>query len=146
MKLRSIESNKTSLKRATLKYGSKLRKVSRCRPAVSNETILATRHEFFFSFSWHCVIAWLMLLSWMFISSYTTIYFSVKKFIFSNGYITVNAIFESRSLILKLLFSHTISCWNRSHKIVGKQNTRLSPETERTTCITNCRTSEGWGD
>ena len=29
---------------------------------------------------------WLMLLSWMFISSYTTIYFLVKKFIFSNVY------------------------------------------------------------
>ena len=27
-------------------YGSKTRKVSRCRPAVSNETILATRQEF----------------------------------------------------------------------------------------------------
>ena len=30
-------------------YGSKTRKVSRCRPAVSNETILATRQEFFFT-------------------------------------------------------------------------------------------------
>ena len=29
---------------------------------------------------------WLMLLPWMFISSYTTIYFLVKKFIFSNVY------------------------------------------------------------
>ena len=30
-------------------YGSKIGKVSRCRPAVSNETILATRQEFFFT-------------------------------------------------------------------------------------------------
>ena len=29
--------------------GSKIRKVSRCRPAVSNVTILATRQEFFFT-------------------------------------------------------------------------------------------------
>ena len=28
-------------------YGFKIRKVSRCRPAVSNEAILATRQEFF---------------------------------------------------------------------------------------------------
>ena len=31
----------------------------------------------------------------MFISSYTTIYFFVKKFIFSNAYNSVNTIFES---------------------------------------------------
>ena len=30
-------------------YGSKIQKVSRCRPAVSNETILATKQEFFFT-------------------------------------------------------------------------------------------------
>ena len=30
-------------------YGSKLRKVSRCRPTVSNETILAPKQEFFFT-------------------------------------------------------------------------------------------------
>ena len=28
-------------------YGSKIRKVSRCRPKVSNEVILPTEHEFF---------------------------------------------------------------------------------------------------
>ena len=28
-------------------YGSKIQKVSRCRPTVSNETILATKQEFF---------------------------------------------------------------------------------------------------
>ena len=31
------------------RYGSKIGKVSRCRPAVSNETILATKQEFFFT-------------------------------------------------------------------------------------------------
>ena len=30
-------------------YGSKIRKVSRCRPVVSNETLLATKQEFFFT-------------------------------------------------------------------------------------------------
>ena len=30
-------------------YGSKIRKVSRCRPAVSNETILGTRQKIFFT-------------------------------------------------------------------------------------------------
>ena len=30
-------------------YGSKIRKVNRCRPVVSIETILATRQEFFFT-------------------------------------------------------------------------------------------------
>ena len=30
-------------------YGSKIRKVSRCRPAVSNETILVTKQDFFFT-------------------------------------------------------------------------------------------------
>ena len=29
-------------------YGSRIRKVSRCRPTVSNETILPTKQEFFF--------------------------------------------------------------------------------------------------
>ena len=53
--------------------------VSRWRPAVSNKTILATRQEFFFTnvASVQCITDivlldfWLMLLSWMFISSYT---------------------------------------------------------------------------
>ena len=35
-----------------------------------------------------------MMLSWMFISFYKTIYFFVKKFSFSKVYISVNAIFE----------------------------------------------------
>ena len=30
-------------------YGSKMRKVGKCRPTVSHETILATKQEFFFT-------------------------------------------------------------------------------------------------
>ena len=83
-------------------YDSKIRKASRYRPAVSNETILATRQEFFFTKvapvqSITDIVLfdfWLMLLCLMFTSSYTTIYFFVKKFIFSNVYISVNTIFE----------------------------------------------------
>ena len=39
-----------------------------------------------------------MLLSWMFNSSYTTIYFFVKKFIFSNVYVSVNTILDVSQL------------------------------------------------
>ena len=71
-------------------YGSKIRKVSRCRPTVSNETILATKQEFFFtkvapvqSITDIVLLGfWLILLPWMFISSYTTIYFFCKEFFF----------------------------------------------------------------
>ena len=35
-------------------YGSKIRKVSRGRPTVLNETILATKHN------WHCTIGFLI--------------------------------------------------------------------------------------
>ena len=38
-----------------------------------------------------------MLLSWIFISPYTTTYFFVKKFIFSNVYISVNMVFKCLS-------------------------------------------------
>ena len=77
-------------------------KVSRCRPAVSNETILATRQEFFFTkvtpaqtiIDIISLVFWPMLLSWIFSSSYTTFYFFTKTFIFSNVYISVNTIFE----------------------------------------------------
>ena len=83
-------------------YGSKIQKVSRCRPAVSNETIPVTRQGFLFTKvapveSITDIVLldfWLMLLSWMFISSYTTIlsallnvYFILHyHFIFFSGY------------------------------------------------------------
>ena len=61
-------------------YGSNIQKVSRCKPAVSNKTILATRQKFFFTKAAPAAPIvfldfWLMLLSWMSVSSYTTIYF-----------------------------------------------------------------------
>ena len=75
------------------RYGSKLRKISRCGPTVSNETILEIKQEFFFT-----KVApvqgiteivqlsfWLALLPLMFVSTYTTIYFFVKNF-YSNEY------------------------------------------------------------
>ena len=67
----------------------------------TNETILATRQEFFFtkltpvqSITDIVLLGLLLiLLPWLFISSYTTIYFIVKNF-FSNFYISVNTIFK----------------------------------------------------
>ena len=97
-----LRSNWISLNR----YGSKIRKVSRCKPAVSNKTTVATRPEFTKVASVQSIAYtvllnfWLMLLSWMFISSYTTIYFFIKKFIFSNVYISRNAIFECLNMFL----------------------------------------------
>ena len=83
-------------------YGSKIEKVSRCRPVASNETSLVTRQEFYFtniataqSINGIILLDFsLILLSWMFISCYTTIYVFVKKFIFSNVYVPVNTMFE----------------------------------------------------
>ena len=83
-------------------YGSKIRKASRCRPVASNQSNLATRQEFYLtkvaivqSINGIILLDFsLILLSWMFISCYTTIYFFVKKFIFSNVYVLVNTIFE----------------------------------------------------
>ena len=86
-------------------YGSKISRASRCRPTESNETILATRQEFFFtkltpvqSITDIVLLGfWLIQLPRLFISSYTTIYFFVKN-LFSNVYISVNTIFESSYL------------------------------------------------
>ena len=69
-------------------YGSKIRKVNRWRPTVSNATNLTTKQEFFFtkvapvqSITDIVLLGfWLILLLWMFISSY--IYFFVNNFSF----------------------------------------------------------------
>ena len=98
------------------RYSSKTREVSRCRPAVSNVTILATRQEFFFTKvasvqSITDIVLldfWLMLPSWIFISSYSSIYFFVKILIFSNVYISVNTIFECL---------YTSFRWERDHQL-----------------------------
>ena len=49
-----------------------------------------------------------MLLSWTFISSYTTIYFFVKNLFFSDAYISVNAIFECPCMFFG---------WERGHRL-----------------------------
>ena len=79
-------------------YGSKTRKESKYRTAVSNETILATRQETFFTKKnpsakhyWRFIIGFLInaaLLNFYFVK----IYFFVKKPIFSNVNISVNMI------------------------------------------------------
>ena len=97
-------------------YSSKIRKVSGCRPTVSNETILATEQEFFFTKEAPVQIItdiallgfWFILLPYMFISSYTTICFFVNK-IFSSVYISVNTIFQRSYLFLDWEISHALS-------------------------------------
>ena len=90
--------------------------VSRCRPAVSNKTVLAANQKFFFAkvariqsiTDIALLDFWLMLFSGTFISSYTTIYFFVKKSIFSNFYISVYTILEC----LHMLFG-----WEKDHQL-----------------------------
>ena len=100
------------------RYGSKIRKVSRGRPTVSNETIQATKQEFFCtkvapiqSITDIVLLGfWLILFSWMFISSCTTIYFFVNIF-FCNVYISVNTIFECSYLFYVWELGHPLSTW-----------------------------------
>ena len=69
---------------------------------VSNETILATKQEYFFTkvapvqsiIKTELLGFSLILLPGIFISYYTIIYFFVNKFFFLNVYISVNTIFE----------------------------------------------------
>ena len=101
-------------------YGSKIRKVNRCRPALSNENIVATRQKgFFYKSNISVLDFWLMLLSWMFILSYTTIYFFVKKFIFSDVYISVNTIFECFYMFFGWEVSHQLSLLTTSGGMKG---------------------------
>ena len=96
-------------------YGSKIRKVSRCRPAVSNETILATRQEIFYKSSsrtkdnCHFIIGFLINVA--FLNVYFILHYHIffrKKIIFSNVYISVNTIFEC----LYMFFD-----WERGHQL-----------------------------
>ena len=100
-RLKGYYNNAINVRMFLDRYGSKIQKISRYRPTISNETILATKQEFFFT-----KVApvqnitdivllgfWLILFPGMFISSYTTIYIFVNNF-FSNVYISVNTIFE----------------------------------------------------
>ena len=101
------------------RYGSKNRKVSRCRTTVSNETILATEQDIFFTkvapvqnlADMLLLGFWLILPFRIFISSYTTIYFFAKNF-FSNIYISVNTICESSNVfLLRNAVGHSLSMY-----------------------------------
>ena len=87
----------------------------------THTTTLATKYEVFFTkvtpmqgiTGIALLVLWLMLLYWIFISSYT-IYFFVKIFIFPNVYISVNAIFECLSMFFGWERDHQLStrnCW-----------------------------------
>ena len=69
------------------------------------------------------MVFWLMLLSWFFISSYTTIYFFVKKFIFSNVCISVNTIFESFYMFFGWERGHQLSTYATIGEIGYKMRT-----------------------
>ena len=127
-------------------YDSKIRKVSRCRPTVSNETILATGQGFFFTKvapaqSITDIVLfdfWLMLFSWKFTSSYTTIYFFVKAFIYLNVYISVNTIFECLYMFFGWERGHQLNIWTQ---LVGKSKTHTAAYKGKR-CLASClRTS-----
>ena len=97
-----MRDNVTEIKCISLNgYGSKIRKVSRCRPTVSNGTILATKQEFFLTKVAPVQGITDIVLLLFFIST-APLYFILhyhlffrKEFIFlSNVYISVNTIFE----------------------------------------------------
>ena len=85
---------------------------------MSNETILATKQEFFFtkvvpvqSITDIILLGFsLILLPGMFISHYTIIYFFVNNF-FSNVYISVNTIFECSYLSFGWEIGHPLSIY-----------------------------------
>ena len=89
-RLKGCYNNAINVRISLKRYGSKIWKVSRCRPAVSNETILKTKQKFFFtklapvkSIADILLLGFqLILFSRMFISSFTNIYFFVKKILF----------------------------------------------------------------
>ena len=88
-------------------YGSKIRKVSRCWPASNH---LLYKSSFHTNHTWHCIIGFLInaaLLNVNFILHYHL--FFCKKFIFSNVYISVHAIFEC----LYIFFFG----WKRDHQL-----------------------------
>ena len=102
IRLKGYYNNTINVRISLEVYGSEITKVSRGRPTVSNETILATKQEFSStkgapvkSITDIVLVGfWLILLPGMFISSYTTIYLFVIFFFFSNAYISVNMILE----------------------------------------------------
>ena len=89
-RLKGYDNNAINVRISLKRYGSKIWKVSRCRPTVSTETILKTKQEFFVTKVAHVksiadilLLGFqLMLFSRMFISFFTNIYFLVKKILF----------------------------------------------------------------
>ena len=58
-------------------------KVSTCRPAVSNETILATSQEFLFTkHNWHCIIGILIIVAILDVYITLRYYLFCKEFYF----------------------------------------------------------------
>ena len=90
-------------------HSSKIRKVSRCRPTVSNKTILAIKQEFFFTkvaplqsiTDIVLLIFWLLLLHGIFL----------QRISFSNAYISVNMIFECSCLSFGWDIDHPLSIY-----------------------------------
>ena len=86
-------------------YGSKIRKVSRCRPKVLNETILATKQEFFLykiSFrtkhNWHCFIGFLI------ITAPLNVYFILHYHLFFRNFFFLEGLYYSKYDIWIFLF------------------------------------------
>ena len=113
-------------------YGSKIRKVSRCRPTVSTETILATKQEFFYKSSprtkhnWHCTIGFLFntdLQNVYFILHYLS--FFVKIF-FLNIYISVNIIFKCTYLSFGWEIGHPCNHPKCVHVLTGGEGYHAS--------------------
>ena len=135
-KFRSIDSSK--ILKGTIKMplmrdnvtesGSKIWRVSRCRSTVSNKTIPATKQGFSLtkvspvqSITDIILLGfWLILLPWMFILSYTTIYFLVNIF-FSNVYISVNTIFECSYLFFGGEIGHPFNMYATGGMKGGQQ-------------------------
>ena len=100
-------------------YGSKIRKVSRCRRTVSNETILATKQEFFFTIAAPVQsITNILLLGFFINTAPWNVYFILnyhlffrKEFYFSNVYISVNTIFEYSYLSFGWEIGHPLSLY-----------------------------------
>ena len=49
IRLKGYYNNTINMRISLDGYGSRIREISRCRPTVSNETILANKQEFFFT-------------------------------------------------------------------------------------------------
>ena len=99
-------------------YGSKIRTESRHRPAVSNETILATKQEFFFtkiapvqSITDFALLVCLINTAPLDVIFHPTLPIYSFVIFFSNGYISVNTIFECSYLFFNSEIGHALSTY-----------------------------------